>query len=309
MAKTYCNLCGVLVVLFMLGLFPTEASIMPDSLLKENEIQKTCSESWRGMPAWPDAYTEFVWLPGGKKSGVNPEASHRFFTICVEKNSSQMPETYFYESELWHLYIRPYILYWVLLVIAILDVAFIIHLLRKAPKDEISGLHYAADTSVQVFSKLVPNKKEEKLLIYAAFWRRFLAFLIDDLLISGVIFVILWIAVSHQSFFTGLFIVHILRWVYYAGMESSPIQATIGKVVVSIAVTDLKGARISFGRATLRYFSKILSQVLFFGGYAMAAFSEKKQGLHDKIASTLVLMKDQKTYAVRHPLYDVLESP
>ncbi len=251
---------------------------------------------------------ENVWLPGGKKGVVNGESSHRLFTIYVEKNSSQKPETSFHESELWHVYIRPYILYWVLLVIALLDVAFIIHLLRKAPK-EISGLHDAANTSVQVFSNPVPNKKEEKILIYAAFWRRFLAFLIDDLLISGVIFVILWIAVDHQSFFTGLFIVIIFRWIYYAGMESSPIQATIGKIVFGIAVTDMKGARISFSRATLRYFSKILSQVLFYGGYAMAAFTEKKQGLHDKIAGTLVLMKDQKAYAVKHPLYDALESP
>ena len=188
------------------------------------------------------------------------------------------------------------------------DIAFIIHLLRKAPK-EISGLHGAANTSVQVFSNPVPNKKEEKLLIYAAFWRRFLAFLIDDLLISGVIFVILWIAVNRQSFVTGLFIVIIFRWVYFAGMESSPIQATLGKIVVSIVVTDMKGARISFSRATLRYLSKILSQVLFYGGYAMVAFTEKKQGLHDKIAGTLVLMKDQKAYAVKHPLYDALESP
>lgn len=92
-------------------------------------------------------------------------------------------------------------------------------------------------------------------------------------------------------------------------MENSPIQATLGKIVVSIVVTDMKGARISFSRATLRYLSKILSQVLFYGGYAMVAFTEKKQGLHDKIAGTLVLMKDQKAYAVKHPLYDVLESP
>lgn len=81
----------------------------------------------------------------------------------------------------------------------------------------------------------------------------------------------------------------IASWLYYALMESSHKQATIGKIVLGISVTDLSGNRISFGRATGRYFAKIISGVLLSIGYIMAAFTAKKQTLHDIIASTLVI--------------------
>ena len=71
-------------------------------------------------------------------------------------------------------------------------------------------------------------------------------------------------------------------------MESSSYQATIGKMICGLRVTDLNGNRISFERATGRYFAKFLS-VMFFGfGFIMAGFTERKQGLHDLLAGTLV---------------------
>jgi uncharacterized RDD family membrane protein YckC len=83
-----------------------------------------------------------------------------------------------------------------------------------------------------------------------------------------------------------------LHWPYFAAMESSERQATIGKSVLSLRVTDYEGRRISFGRATGRFFAKIVSgMVPLFIGYIMAAFTEKKQALHDMIAGTLVLRK------------------
>jgi uncharacterized RDD family membrane protein YckC len=83
----------------------------------------------------------------------------------------------------------------------------------------------------------------------------------------------------------------VLAWLYYALMESSKYQATLGKIVLGIVVTDTSGQRISFGRATGRYFAKIISQIILLIGYIMIAFTEKKQGLHDIIASTLVVVK------------------
>jgi uncharacterized RDD family membrane protein YckC len=74
-------------------------------------------------------------------------------------------------------------------------------------------------------------------------------------------------------------------------MESSPFQATIGKVAVGIYVADLQGQRISFGRATGRFFGKILSGAILLIGYLMAGFTEKKQALHDTMAGCLVLVK------------------
>ena len=83
----------------------------------------------------------------------------------------------------------------------------------------------------------------------------------------------------------------LLGWVYYAIMESSPQQGTLGKMAVGIAVTDLKGNRISFGRATGRYFCMYLTAITLFIGYIIAAFTGKRQTIHDMIASCLIIKK------------------
>ncbi len=125
---------------------------------------------------------------------------------------------------------------------------------------------------------------------YAGFWLRFLALVIDSLIfmLAGVIlgFIIGTTGGSAKSIDIPFLIA---SWLYYALMESSHKQATIGKIVLGISVTDLSGNRISFGRATGRYFAKIISGVLLSIGYIMAAFTAKKQTLHDIIASTLVI--------------------
>ncbi len=77
-------------------------------------------------------------------------------------------------------------------------------------------------------------------------------------------------------------------WLYFALQESSEHQATLGKRALNIYVTDLQGRRISFGQATGRHFGKIISGFILGIGYMMAGFTEKKQGLHDIMASTLV---------------------
>ena len=83
----------------------------------------------------------------------------------------------------------------------------------------------------------------------------------------------------------------IIRWCYYAGMESSALQGTIGKLALGLYVTDLEGKRIDFGRATGRHFGKILSGLTLYFGYLTAGFTAKKQGLHDYMSNCLVLRK------------------
>jgi len=78
-------------------------------------------------------------------------------------------------------------------------------------------------------------------------------------------------------------------WIYEAAMESSSRQATLGKMAMGLKVTDEQGRRISFARATGRYFSKIISGMILFIGYIMAGFTARKQALHDMIAGTLVM--------------------
>lgn len=123
--------------------------------------------------------------------------------------------------------------------------------------------------------------------------RRFVAYFIDSLILTVAFFIIgliigfLFGAV--ETFLTLLNIVVV--WLYFALMESSENQATIGKAAVSIKVTDMHGNRIGFGKATGRYFGKILSTLILFIGFIMIGFNDKRQALHDQMAGTLVVMK------------------
>jgi uncharacterized RDD family membrane protein YckC len=81
----------------------------------------------------------------------------------------------------------------------------------------------------------------------------------------------------------------VVSWLYSALMERSSKQATLGKMALGIRVTDLDGNRIGFGKATGRYFAKILSALILGIGFLMVAFTQRKQGLHDMLAGTLVM--------------------
>lgn len=138
---------------------------------------------------------------------------------------------------------------------------------------------------------------------YAGFWWRLLAYLIDAAIMS-IIFVPLGMvigvgmvvsgAVDNSGLASvanlGLNVFQLLAmWLYYAFCESSSWQGTIGKKALGIRVTDMNGNRITFARATGRYFGMILSGMICFIGWLMIAFTEHKQGLHDMLAGTLVL--------------------
>jgi uncharacterized RDD family membrane protein YckC len=90
---------------------------------------------------------------------------------------------------------------------------------------------------------------------------------------------------------TIILVSYTIQILYYSFMESSKLQASVGKLAMGIKVVDLSGNRLSLGKAVLRSFGKILSGMVMCIGYLMAAFTEKKQGLHDIIAGTLVVKK------------------
>lgn len=121
---------------------------------------------------------------------------------------------------------------------------------------------------------------------YAGFWKRFAALVIDAIILSTATGLL--IALSFGA--AGIAVVF-GPWVYEAAMLSSEWQATVGKKVMQIAVTGLDGGRISFARATGRHFAKYISAFLLMAGYLMAAFTERKQALHDMIAGTLVVVQ------------------
>jgi uncharacterized RDD family membrane protein YckC len=80
-------------------------------------------------------------------------------------------------------------------------------------------------------------------------------------------------------------------WLYFALLESSEWQGTAGKRILGLIVTDMEGRKVTFMRATGRYFAKFVTHFTFGIGYAMAGFTEKRQALHDMIASCLVLRR------------------
>lgn len=152
---------------------------------------------------------------------------------------------------------------------------------------------------------------------YAGFWRRFAAAIIDSIVLSMLTSPLMGLMMFNtvritEDTFTGIseaqafamlvpifitlmiasFIGFVLQIIYFAYMESSKYQATLGKMALGIMVTDTEGNRISFGRAAGRNVGKVISGLILMLGYIMAAFTAKKQALHDLMAGTLVIQKD-----------------
>lgn len=152
---------------------------------------------------------------------------------------------------------------------------------------------------------------------YGGFWLRFLAYLIDGAVIMLGIFVVAIPLVFLTRLGTLLSEIHpeedfndagfwlitavifllaavalALTWLYHALMESSEWQATVGKKILDLVVTDMAGSRVSFWRATGRHFAKIVSLMIYPFGHIMAGFTQQKQALHDMIAGCLILRRD-----------------
>lgn len=157
-------------------------------------------------------------------------------------------------------------------------------------------------------------------MIYAGFWRRFIAFFIDSCIVQCILFLVRKILPINmtidryfikgqdisesfsltsyevnypqdaESILASLLMIAIV-WLYYALFQSSKHQATPGMKLFKMEITDYEGKRISFGQATLRYFASWLSGLIAGIGYIMIAFTPRKQGLHDYIAKTLVMKK------------------
>ena len=124
--------------------------------------------------------------------------------------------------------------------------------------------------------------------IHAGFWRRCAAYLIDNLVLFVPSVIVMLIPIL------GILIYFVGRWLYYAMMESSPSQATLGKRVMGLIATDGKGQRLSFGQASGRYFAGAISYITLYIGYALAGWTSRKQALHDLIADTCVVFATVK---------------
>lgn len=139
---------------------------------------------------------------------------------------------------------------------------------------------------------------------YATFGERFVAVLIDliiltvltwtvALVLGGAFYALVGSSESTDTAAGGIVFAFLVlaHWLYFAVLESSDRQATVGKRAMKIVVTDEHGRRLSFARATGRSFARMLSGLFFFVGYLLAGFTARKQALHDLLAGTIVLKR------------------
>ena len=133
--------------------------------------------------------------------------------------------------------------------------------------------------------------------VYAGFWRRVIAATVDGaVLLAGLLGLGYAlgapVGLLLQDRWDANLLSGLLGLAYGAGFESSGLQATPGKLLIGIKVTDLRGERIGFGRALVRNLAQFASAAFLMLGYVMAAFTLRRQCLHDKIAGTLVVRRE-----------------
>lgn len=131
-------------------------------------------------------------------------------------------------------------------------------------------------------------------LEYAGFWRRFLAFIIDG------IFLFLICSILLIPFFFLAPLTVIVTFFYYPVFNASVLKGTPGKHMLGMTVTDVDGARLDFKTAIIRHLMSFVSSSLFFIGYMMYFFTEKKQTLHDYVSDTIVIREEQESMNVFH---------
>jgi uncharacterized RDD family membrane protein YckC len=128
-------------------------------------------------------------------------------------------------------------------------------------------------------------------LEYAGFWSRVAALIVDNAVVTifGVALLIAASGIGAEAVFVANLVYILIAILYWPLLESSERQATLGKQLLGIQVVDANGARLSFVRALLRNLAKIISSLPFGLGFLLAAFTPKKQALHDMITKCLVV--------------------
>lgn len=146
-------------------------------------------------------------------------------------------------------------------------------------------------------------------IVYAGFWRRFAASVLDSFVVSIASYAILIPAMllgglnmadmesggaadpsrMLMTLVPAYLLMIVLQAVYFAWMHSRPAQATLGKMAVGIKVARPDGTTISFWRGIGRYFGLILSAIPLYIGFIMAGFTDHKRALHDMVSDTVVV--------------------
>ena len=182
---------------------------------------------------------------------------------------------------------------------------------RSFPQDQV--LTYEDQVVCAACKPLFVQKLKEgatlpALLQYGGFWIRFVAKIIDNIIMGMVNWAIMipvsMVAApavmqgSEQFPTSGFFafmglqlIISISLPAAYSTYFIGRFGATLGKMACRLKVVTPEGGRVSYGRALGRFFSEMLSSMILFIGYIMAAFDDEKRTLHDRICSTRVVHK------------------
>ena len=124
---------------------------------------------------------------------------------------------------------------------------------------------------------------EEVAVVYAGFWIRFVAALIDAIAVGVISFALSFL--PYLRVFSWLLLLLLYHWLFIGLIGQTP-----GKMAVHIKVVNAAGDRLGLGYAALReILGKLISQIAFFIGFLWIAYDHDKQGWHDKIASTYVI--------------------
>ncbi|MDP4133921.1 MAG: RDD family protein [Bacillota bacterium] len=176
------------------------------------------------------------------------------------------------------------------------------------------GFTICSDCGETLIAEKVITVEDKK--IFAGFFRRFIAFIIDLALcmivivpIMYMLFLMVFPEIINRGYspllvtLISLIIEVVPTWLYNAFMESSKYEGTIGKIILRIAVVDCQGNRLSFTRSTERFFLKlILSSAIAGFGFIMVAFTKRHQGLHDVLMNTLVIKAGYENELTEHTL-------
>ncbi len=145
---------------------------------------------------------------------------------------------------------------------------------------------------------------------YAGFWRRFIAAVLDQIILLvgrafiygaiGLIIYAMLFVFDARSQIEMVFRIYAgilalvdfwITWIYFAAMESSSLQGSLGKLALGIRVSNMDLKPVTFEQATVRYFSKIISSLTIGVGYLLCAYSSKKQALHDFVGKTVLVVR------------------
>jgi uncharacterized RDD family membrane protein YckC len=177
---------------------------------------------------------------------------------------------------------------------------------EKAVEKSLPGSIAPKGPAPDIAHEVVRQTRAGEFLVYAGFWNRLLAAIADGVIVYGLPLWILgklfrmnllpWDPVGSFSEILSLgglgiallVLAFVYVWIYFASMESSRKRATFGKQIFGLVVATEKGERISFQRASKRFFGKLLSALMIFAGFFLAAFTAKKQAFHDILSDSTV---------------------